>query len=278
VQRLQFKHEVRARLDGARRNGQRIGFVPTMGNLHAGHLKLVEVARQHADLVIASVFVNPTQFGPNEDFARYPRTLEADSTVLQAAGCDVLFAPSAQEMYPNELRTEISVGGLENVLCGAFRPGHFRGVATVVGKLFGIVRPDVAVFGRKDCQQLAVIEQMTRDLDLGVEIIGVDTVREADGLAMSSRNQYLDATQRQTARCIYTTMLQIRDRWATTTESVAHLEAFGREELTKAGYQVDYVVLRQSADLQALASQDQPATVLIAARLGATRLIDNLAL
>ncbi|HWT14256.1 MAG TPA: pantoate--beta-alanine ligase, partial [Patescibacteria group bacterium] len=204
---------VREAVKAWRRDGARIGFVPTMGNLHAGHFALIDAARAQCDRVVASVFVNPTQFGPSEDFAAYPRTLEADAAGLAAAGCNLLFAPTAEVLYPfgTDASVRVHVPLLGDDLCGAFRPGHFDGVATVVSKLFNLVQPDVAYFGRKDFQQLRLIERMTRDLGLPIEIVGIETLREPNGLAMSSRNQYLTAEERERAADIHRTLLAMRD-------------------------------------------------------------------
>ena len=204
---------LRARVAGWKRDGLRVGFVPTMGNLHAGHYSLVELARQHADRVVSSVFVNPTQFGPNEDFTRYPRTPEQDTSGLQAAGCDVLWLPDVESMYPFgvELAAKVHVPGVSSVLEGECRPGHFDGVCTVVSRLFHQVLPDVAVFGNKDYQQLAVIRQLVADLQFPIDIVGGPIVREANGLAMSSRNQYLSETERDTASVIHRTLLAMRE-------------------------------------------------------------------
>ena len=207
---------LRARVNGWKREGLRVGFVPTMGNLHAGHYSLVMLARQYADRVVSSVFVNPTQFGPNEDFTRYPRTPEADTTGLEGAGCDVLWLPTVESMYPFgiELAASVNVPGVSGVLEGAHRPGHFDGVCTVVTRLFNQVQPDVAAFGKKDFQQLAVIRQMVTDLAFPIEILGGSIVRESDGLAMSSRNQYLGAAERPVASEIRRTLLAMRDGMA----------------------------------------------------------------
>jgi pantoate--beta-alanine ligase len=258
----------------------RIGFVPTMGNLHAGHHSLITLARQHADRVVASVFVNPTQFGPNEDFARYPRTLEADAEGLAAHGCDLLFAPTVEEMYPDGADEAVQVrvpGEVTSVLDGAHRPGHFDGVATVVARLFNMVQPDVAVFGQKDYQQLQVIRALVRDLAFPVEIIAGDTLRDADGLAMSSRNQYLSPKQRAVASTIHQTLLGMRKAWLTGGARIT-IEADARAALERAGFNVDYAVIRKP-DLSEWAKDGNgEAIALIAARLGGTRLIDNLML
>lgn len=261
-----------------RRGGRRIGFVPTMGNLHAGHHSLLALARTRADVVIASVFVNPTQFGPNEDFSRYPRTPEADAAGLAAQGCDVLFLPDIADLYPFgvEHSVRVSVPGLSQLLEGEIRPGHFDGVATVVAKLFNLVQPDVAVFGQKDYQQLLVIRCMVRDLAIPITIAAAAIVREPNGLAMSSRNQYLSAEQRDCAGAIHATLLWMDACNASQTRPIALIEAEARDRLTQAGLLVDYAVLRRAEDLGALEGQQRERSVaLIAARLGSTRLIDN---
>jgi pantoate--beta-alanine ligase len=247
-----------------------------MGNLHAGHHSLVEIARREADRVVASVFVNPTQFGPHEDFGRYPRTPDADAQGLAAAGCDVMWAPTVETMYPFgiEAAVRISVPGVTGVLEGAHRPGHFDGVATVVSRLFHQVEPDVAVFGRKDYQQLAVIRYLVRELSFPVEIVAAQTLREPDGLAMSSRNQYLTAEERPRAAQIHRTLLAMRAGVAAG-EDVADVEADAVRHLAHAGFQVDYAVLR-TPELNAPTGHGGPLVALVAARLGATRLIDNL--
>lgn len=261
-----------------RRAGARIGLVPTMGNLHAGHFSLIELARKHVDRVVASVFVNPTQFGPSEDFASYPRTLAQDQAGLAARGCDVLFAPPVEEIYPfgaaNSVRVEVP--GLGDVLDGAARPGHFGGVATVVTKLFGLVQPDVAVFGQKDYQQLLVIRRLVRDLRLPIEIVAAPTLREANGLAMSSRNQYLSDEQRRRASAIYRTLCAMRDALHAG-QAHAQIEASARQALEQAGLVVDYATLRRAADLSVPEpTQRNGLIALVAAKLGRARLIDNL--
>ena len=268
---------LRARVNGWKREGLRVGFVPTMGNLHAGHYSLVMLARQYADRVVSSVFVNPTQFGPNEDFTRYPRTPEADTTGLEGAGCDVLWLPTVESMYPFgvELAASINVPGISEVLEGAHRPGHFDGVCTVVTRLFNQVQPDVAAFGKKDFQQLAVIRQMVTDLAFPIEILGGGIVRESDGLAMSSRNQYLGADERPVASEIRCTLLAMRDGIVAGQPRDA-VEAGASRRLTEAGFTVDYTAVRR-LDLSAPEEAEAGAKVaLIAARLGKTRLIDNL--
>ena len=268
---------LRARVSAWKRAGLRVGFVPTMGNLHAGHYSLVMLARQYADRVVSSVFVNPTQFGPNEDFTRYPRTPEADTTGLEGAGCDVLWLPTVESMYPFgiELAARINVPGVSGVLEGAHRPGHFDGVCTVVTRLFNQVQPDVAAFGKKDFQQLAVIRQMVRDLAFPIEILGGSIVRESDGLAMSSRNQYLSAEERPVAAEIRRTLLAMRDG-VTGGQGFAAVETEASRRLTTAGYAVDYAVVRRPDLSVPEAGEPTPKVALVAAKLGRTRLIDNL--
>jgi len=272
---------LRAQVADWRRQGLRVGFVPTMGNLHAGHYGLIELARQHADRVVASVFVNPTQFGPNEDFARYPRTPGPDADGLLAAGCSALFLPDVETMYPFGLdgATRVEVPGLSAVLCGAYRPGHFAGVATVVLRLLNMVQPDVAVFGRKDLQQLQVIRRLVRDLALPTAIVAGATRREPDGLAMSSRNQYLAPDQRARAVELSRTL-----RWmleaAAAGQPIESVESAAGDRLRAAGLAPDYAVLRAEAvlaePLQQAAGVDD-LVALGAVRIGQTRLIDNIA-
>ena len=258
--------------------GERIGFVPTMGSLHAGHMSLLSAARYRADRVIASVFVNPLQFGPGEDFERYPRTPEDDRQLLQEAGCDLLFLPGVDEIYPagRQSATRISVQPLSGILEGAHRPGHFDGVATVVAKLFGIVQPDLAVFGEKDYQQLAIIRRMTTDLDIPVEIVGAPTVRSPDGLAMSSRNRYLSAEERALAPRIHATLRAVAERLAAGQRDFATLAEWGIGELRAAGMQPDYLEIRDAASLLEPVADARELVILTAARLGRARLIDNL--
>ncbi|MDV0439773.1 pantoate--beta-alanine ligase [Xanthomonas sacchari] len=267
---------LRATVSGWKRQGLRVAFVPTMGNLHAGHFSLVMLARQYADRVVSSVFVNPTQFGPNEDFTRYPRTPEADTSGLEGAGCDVLWLPTVESMYPLgvELALRMHTPGVSEVLEGACRPGHFDGVCTVVARLFNQVQPDLAAFGKKDYQQLAVIRQMVADLAFPIEILGGSIVREADGLAMSSRNQYLSAEERPRAAQIHRTLRAMRDGHLAGRPR-AQVEAEATAQLQAAGFEVDYSVLR-TPDLSEPQDATGPRVALIAARLGRTRLIDNL--
>ena len=268
---------LRVRIGEWKRSGLRVGFVPTMGNLHAGHHSLVALSRQHADRVVASVFVNPTQFGPNEDFARYPRTPVADAAGLQASGCDLLWLPSVETMYPfgPEATVQVRVPGVTGTLEGEHRPGHFDGVATVVARLFNQVQPDIAVFGRKDYQQLAVIRYLARDLAFPIEIIAGETLREADGLAMSSRNQYLSAGERQVAPTIHRT-LQNMAAAIRAGHPRTQVEAQAVADLVAAGFTVDYSVVRRPDLAEPQDGECGPRVALIAARLGRTRLIDNL--
>ncbi|MGE8210148.1 MAG: pantoate--beta-alanine ligase [Stenotrophomonas rhizophila] len=268
---------LRAVVNGWKREGLRVALVPTMGNLHAGHYSLVTLARQYADRVVSSVFVNPTQFGPNEDFTRYPRTPEADTSGLEQAGCDVLWLPTVESMYPFgiELAASVNVPGISGLLEGAHRPGHFDGVCTVVSRLFNQVQPDVAAFGKKDYQQLAVIRQMVEDLAFPIQVVGGDIVRETDGLAMSSRNQYLNADQRPVSTTIHQVLLGMREGFiAGKTRSL--IEAEATAALQAAGFQVDYAVVRKPDLSEAADANDGTRVALIAARIGNTRLIDNL--
>lgn len=270
---------LRSTLQAWRASGQRVAFVPTMGNLHEGHHSLIRLARERADRVVASVFVNPTQFGPNEDFGRYPRTPEADADGLRAAGCDLLWRPSVETMYPYgaQRTVRIAVPEVTETLEGAHRPGHFDGVATVVARLFNQVRPEVAVFGRKDYQQLAVIRYLVRDLAFPIELVAAPTRRDADGLALSSRNQYLSEDERARAPQIHRTLQWIREA-VQAGQGREAVEAEAARRLTDAGFEVDYAVLRRP-DLslpEAGDAGDGERVALIAARLGRTRLIDNL--
>ena len=267
---------LRTRIRGWRQAGLRIGFVPTMGNLHAGHHSLVALARTHADRVVASVFVNPTQFGPGEDFSRYPRTPGPDAEGLAASGCDALWLPSVEEMYPYgaTAAVRVRVPGVTEVLEGAHRPGHFDGVATVVVRLFNQVQPDVAVFGRKDYQQLAVIRYLVRDLAFPIELVAAPTQREADGLAMSSRNQYLSVEERAIAPVLHATLLAMRDALRAGVPR-PQAEAQADAALRGAGLVPDYAAIRRP-DLSEPEVAAGALVALVAARLGRTRLIDNL--
>jgi pantoate--beta-alanine ligase len=270
--------ELRAAVAEARRAGKRIGFVPTMGNLHAGHVALVDTARMHSDFVVASIFVNPLQFGPSEDLDKYPRTLAADQEKLAAAGCAILFAPAISEMYPSgmENQTRVSVPVVSEGLCGASRPGHFEGVATVVSKLFNMAQPDIAVFGEKDYQQLAVIRKMVNDLNIPIEIIGQPTIRDTDGLALSSRNGYLNNEQRATAPCLYTLLKQLAERVKTGRRDYPVLLDEAKQQLEADGLRVDYLELRQQGTLRPATETDRQLVLLLAVYVGNTRLIDNL--
>ncbi|OAM34500.1 pantoate--beta-alanine ligase [Eikenella sp. NML96-A-049] len=260
-----------------RREAGSVAFVPTMGNLHEGHLALVREAAKWADKVVVSIFVNRLQFGQGEDFDRYPRTLEQDAAKLAGEGVAVLFAPSEQELYPNVAQQyNVEPPNLQNELCGAFRPGHFRGVATVVAKLFNIVEPDYACFGKKDYQQLAILQGMAADLNFRVEIVPVDIGRTADGLALSSRNQYLSEAERKQAPQLYRELQAIARAVENGNRDYAALEQQAAANLKQAGWQVDYVELRHAGNLQVAHVGDSELVVLAAARLGKTRLIDNI--
>ena len=267
--------ELRARLN----NERAVAFVPTMGNLHEGHLNLVRLAREHGSCVVASIFVNPLQFGPSEDFDRYPRTLEADCAKLQGLA-DVVFAPAVDEMYPTQQTVFVEPPPVANELCGASRPGHFRGMATVVLKLLNIVQPQVALFGKKDYQQLHIIRQLVAQLNLPARIVGGETVRAADGLALSSRNQYLSADQRSEAVFLYRTLQEMRQAILQGERDFERLQKRAVEALAARGWLLDYVAVRNQSDLQpASPAQGEPAqrelVILAAARLGNTRLLDN---
>ncbi|MBF0262910.1 MAG: pantoate--beta-alanine ligase [Magnetococcales bacterium] len=264
-----------------RASGGGIGFVPTMGALHAGHIALIHAARQQCAHVVASIFVNPTQFGPNEDFARYPRTLEADQAMLTAAGCDALYLPEVREIYPEGFQTRIQLPEISAELCGAVRPGHFDGVALVVTILLNRVQPDVAFFGLKDYQQFLLIGRLVTDLALPLKVVGVPTVREADGLAMSSRNRYLNPEERQRAGALYRALLTAREARRAGEGSPEMLEGVAREVLHAAGIErVEYVAVRAARTLLKVATvtdREDP-VMLLAVRLGSARLIDNMVL
>ena len=270
--------ELRAAVTHARSAGKRIGFVPTMGNLHSGHATLVTKAAQQADFVVASIFVNPLQFGAGEDLDKYPRTLAADQEKLLQAGCNLLFAPTVEEMYPDGMngQTRVSVPQLSEGLCGASRPGHFEGVATVVSKLFNMVQPDMAVFGQKDYQQLAVIRAMVRDLNMPIQIIGEPTVRADDGLALSSRNGYLTPEQRAAAPALYRELSVMADAIRHGQRDFAELIVAGQAQLLAAGFRPDYLEVRHALTLRPAMADDRDVVVIAAAYLGTTRLIDNL--
>ncbi|SDG30749.1 pantothenate synthetase [Onishia taeanensis] len=268
---------LREALAGPRRAGQRIALVPTMGNLHAGHLALVAEARARADLVVATIFVNPLQFGPDEDLDAYPRSLAEDQAGLAEAGCDLLFAPSTRELYPDgpDMQTRVRVAGISEGLCGGSRPGHFDGVATVVSLLFNLVQPDLACFGEKDYQQLAVIRQLTLDLHFPIEIVGVPIVRAEDGLALSSRNGYLSDEERARAPGLHLTLCELRDAIVAGTPAADAL-AIANERLVSRGFVPDYLALRRADDLGEIDADTREAVILAAAQLGPARLIDNL--
>lgn len=270
--------QLRAALARARQEGKRIGLVPTMGNLHEGHIALVEMALQRTDHVVVSIFVNPLQFGPNEDLDSYPRTLADDQRRLLDAGAHTVFAPSVNEMYPEGMQghTLVSVPVVSDGLCGASRPGHFDGVATVVTKLLNMVQPDVAVFGEKDFQQLAVIRKMALDLCLPVQIMGAPIVRAADGLALSSRNGYLDENERRVAPQLYQTLQQLAGQLLAGRRDFDTLLEEARQQLQRAGFRPDYLELRDTTTLQPADEHSRDITILAAAFLGRTRLIDNL--
>jgi len=270
--------ELRARLESWRREGLRVGFVPTMGNLHAGHLDLVRAAAARTDRVVVSIFVNPLQFGPGEDFASYPRTLAEDLERLAGEHCDLVFAPGEETMYPHgrDGTTRVEVPGLSGILCGASRPGHFSGVATVVSKLFNLVQPHLATFGEKDFQQLAVIRRMAIELCFPVEILGVPTRREADGLAMSSRNRYLGPEERATAPALYATLQAVAQGLAAGRRDFVALQQAGMDNIRSAGLGPEYLEIRRRDGLERPEPGDRQLVVLAAARLGRARLIDNL--
>ena len=272
---MKIIHTIKELRDWRREAGS-VAFVPTMGNLHEGHLALVREAAKRADKVVVSIFVNRLQFGQGEDFDRYPRTLEQDAAKLAGEGVAVLFAPNEQELYPRVAQQyNVEPPNLQNELCGAFRPGHFRGVATVVAKLFNIVEPDYACFGKKDYQQLAILQGMAADLNFRVEIVPVDIGRAADGLALSSRNQYLSEAERKQAPQLYRELQAIARAVENGNRDYAALEQQAAANLKQAGWQVDYVEIRHAGNLQIAHVGDNKLVVLAAARLGNTRLIDN---
>jgi len=269
--------DLRQRIAAWRAAGETIGLVPTMGALHAGHLALVEAARARCGRVAATIFVNPAQFAPEEDFASYPRDEGEDAAKLAALGTDLLFAPPVEEVYPQGFATTVRVAGISDGLCGDHRPGHFEGVATVVAKLLNQSLPDAAFFGEKDYQQLQVIRRLAADLDIPVEIVGVPTVREADGLALSSRNAYLSAAERRVAPALHGALAHLAAALEAGPGDIAGILAGGREALTEAGFtEVEYLELRDAVTLAPIAGLDRPARLLAAAWLGPTRLIDNL--
>ena len=276
-------HNMHAACRALRHEGKRLGLVPTMGALHEGHLSLVRAANSQCDVVAVSIFVNPTQFGPNEDFSRYPRTFDRDRELLDKEGVDLIFAPSVEEMYPQGAITYVTVEGLSDKLCGKSRPGHFRGVTTVVSKLFHIIEPDVAFFGQKDAAQAAIIRRMVRDLNMPVEIVVCPIVREPDGLAMSSRNSYLDPQQRQSALVLYRSLMRIQELFARGERSSAKLIAAAKEVLAgcPSGWpsvRLDYFEIVNPDTLDPVDDVSHGALVALAAFVGSTRLIDNILL
>jgi len=267
--------ETRAAAATARQAGQRIGFVPTMGALHAGHAALIRASRSECDFTIVSIFVNPTQFGPSEDYARYPRTLDADRQLCGTVGTDLIFAPAPTEMYPPESRTIVEVTGLQDLLCGASRPGHFRGVATVVLKLLNIVQPDFTYCGQKDAQQALILRRMVADLNVATTIRIHPTVREPDGLAMSSRNRYLDPTQRMHATSLYRALQQVEKMVAGGERRVPELERAMVENIRTPASRLDYARVLDAETLEPITMLDRPALAAMAVFFGTTRLIDN---
>lgn len=271
--------EMRAASRAARQQGRRLGLVPTMGALHEGHLSLVRAANSCCDVVAVSIFVNPAQFGPNEDLAKYPRSFERDCELLAKGGVDLVFAPSVEEMYPTGAVTWVTVEELSDKLDGRSRPGHFRGVTTVVSKLFHIVEPDVAFFGQKDAAQVAIIRHMVRDLDIPVEIVACPTVREPDGLAMSSRNAYLNPQQRKQALVLYRSLMRVKKRTEEGEHNAARLIAAARDEFaSEPSVRLDYFEIVNPDRLDPVDDVSKGALVAVAARVGTTRLIDNILL
>lgn len=271
------KRALREQLNDWRQSGEHIALVPTMGNLHDGHLELVELARQHAERVVVSVFVNPTQFGDGEDYDNYPRTLELDKRRLKRANVDLLFAPDVEVMYPFGIDTaaSVSVPVLTEEFCGESRPGHFDGVTSIVTRLFSLVQPDVAVFGQKDYQQLLVIRRLVEDMSLPIQVIGAPTCRETDGLAMSSRNQYLSEDERKVAPTLYESLLDVAHALEAGVDSYAELEQKAIANLESVGFEPEYLSIRRAENLDPPIRQTDELIVLAAARLGNTRLIDN---
>lgn len=269
---------LREHMQSWRRQGENLVFVPTMGNLHAGHLSLVRAARQYGRRVVVSIYVNPMQFDRSNDFNDYPRTRAEDQEALQAEAVDLLFVPSDEEMYPRPLEemSFVDVPDLGAILEGQFRPGHFRGVATVVARLFNLVQPDIALFGKKDFQQLRIIERVVADLGMPVKIIGIDTVREPDGLAMSSRNVYLSAEERKKAPRLYATLQTCRGLMQQDRQTLLEIEQQARKTLEDEGFKPDYVSIRRQTDLAKPTETDSALVILVSAWLGKTRLIDNL--
>ena len=275
MQIIKTVNDLRQVIKEWRRAGETIAFVPTMGNLHAGHLLLAKQAKLHADRVVVSIFVNPTQFGVGEDFDSYPRTEQADQDNLVSVGVDAVFLPAVETIYTPGACTAVTVSEVSDLYCGAFRPGHFSGVATVVCKLFNIVQPDSAFFGLKDFQQLTVIKLMVRDLNIPVEIMAVDMVREPTGLAMSSRNGYLTREEKGIAPVLYQILCEARDAILKGSQSIELIEQSSLDALTRVGFKPDYFVVCRCVDLKKANAEDTDLVILVAARLGKTRLIDN---
>jgi pantoate--beta-alanine ligase len=276
---LETIEQMRSACHAAKQGGRRLGFVPTMGALHEGHLSLVRAAKARCDLVAASIFVNPTQFGPNEDFSKYPRSFERDRTLLEKEGVQLLFAPSVEEMYPEGAVTFVTVQGLSERLCGKSRPGHFRGVTTVVSKLFHITQPDLAFFGQKDAAQVAIIRRMVRDLNLGVEIVACPIVREVDGLAMSSRNAYLNPQERKSALVLSRSLAQVKKLFEQGERCATKLSVAGRQVFTgEPSVRLDYFEIVDPNTLEPVEHLNDPVLVAVAAFVGGTRLIDNIVL
>lgn len=270
--------ELRTAIASARAEGKKIGFVPTMGNLHQGHLNLLNTANDHSDFVVASIFVNPLQFNVKDDLERYPRTLEEDKQSLKKYGCDLLFAPNEADIYPNgrESQSFVEVPAVSEMYCGASRPGHFRGVTTIVNKLFNIVQPDIAVFGKKDFQQLHIIQRMVDDLSMPVQLIGVETAREPSGLALSSRNGYLTKEEHKCAPAIYREMQGIHVAIVNGSNDFAGLIQQANQSLEREGFKPDYIHIVRQSDLLPATPNDKKMVILAAAFLGKARLIDNL--
>ena len=278
MHKVQRVSSLRAAVVAARKEKKTVGFVPTMGNLHEGHLELVKVAKRQTDFVVVSIYVNPTQFGAEEDFGSYPSTPEEDARLLAEVGADLLFLPEQETMYPGELdkQTVVYVPELGDLYCGVDRPEHFYGVTTVVARLFNMVQPDVAVFGKKDYQQLTIIRRMVNDLAFPVEVVGVDTVRSEDGLALSSRNGYLNKRQLVTAAKLQQSLQQLAEGLQASTSSIGELEKQAKAQLADAGFEPQYVTVCRQSDLQPAGNDDKQLVILAAAVLGKARLIDNL--
>lgn len=274
--------ELREEISKQKMSGKKVALVPTMGNLHEGHLQLIDLARKHADFIVCSIFVNPTQFGENEDFDSYPRTLEADQGKLSNRHCDLLFFPKTNEIYPKgndkSFLSIVSVPEITTELCGKSRPGHFDGVSTVVSKLFNLVLPNVAIFGEKDFQQLAVIRAFTEDLNFPIDIVGAPITREENGLAMSSRNNYLSNSEKEQATFIFKLISTTKDKLLNKDANINTLQQQAIEQLIQKGFKPDYFEIRNSTNLKSANPEDSQLTVLVAAYLGKTRLIDNISL